>query len=147
MSRQFEAKQHIRNVVTGPEAKLLSSDGSVLPGILGVAGATEVLESGMEIGVDRIIMASGSEFALHTHPGAHILYVLRSCGFIHVDGVDYELGPGETVYVPAQFPHGVKTNPQVAEPFEILAFGVPHMPLDSDRRMTLVAGREVSPNR
>ncbi|MEO3890674.1 cupin domain-containing protein [Nonomuraea sp. B5E05] len=138
MSREFEATQHIQNVFTGSEVKLLGSDGSVLPGILGVAGVSELLKPGVEIGVDRIIMQSGSEFALHTHPGAHILYVLRSHGFIHVDGVDYEMAQGDTVYVPARFAHGVKTNPKAREAFEILAFGVPHMPIDSEHRMEFV---------
>lgn len=135
----FDPDKHILNIFTEPEVKMLSSDGSVLMGILGVAGASEVIESGVEIGADRIIMQPGAAFELHTHPGAHILYVLESRGFIHIDGVDYEMTKGDTVYVPANYAHGVKTNRQVAEPFQLLAFGVPHMPVTSTERMTLVS--------
>ena|SRR5437899_9173886 len=138
MNPEFFPERHIRNVLTEPEVKLLSSDGSILQGIMGVAGATEIIDSGSEIGADRIIMQPGARFELHTHPGAHILYVLKSRGFIHVDGVDHVMAAGDTVFVPANFAHGVKTDASVAEPLEILAFGVPHMPVDSQERMTLV---------
>ncbi|MER7460026.1 cupin domain-containing protein [Micromonospora sp. NPDC126480] len=138
MQAQFDPQRHIQNLSTGQERKLLSNDGSILDGILGVPGAAELIETGVEIGVDRIVMSPGAEFELHTHPGAHILYVLKSRGFIHVDGVDYDMVEGDSVYVPARFAHGVKTNRSVDEPFEILAFGVPHMPIDSRDRMTVV---------
>ncbi|MEH0971291.1 cupin domain-containing protein [Micromonospora sp. CPCC 205546] len=138
MQSQFDPQRHIQNLSTGQSLKLLHSDGSVLDGISGVPGAAELIESGAEVGVDRIIMDPGAEFELHTHPGAHILYVLKARGFIHVDGVDYDMVEGDSVYVPANFAHGVKTNKKVDEPFEILAFGVPHMPIDSRDRMTVV---------
>lgn len=131
------ADRHIQNIFTGSTVKMIDPDGLPLEGIEGVSGANEIIDSGIEIGADRIIMQPGSQFELHTHPGAHILYVLKSRGFIHVDGVDYEMTAGDTVYVPAQFAHGVKTNPKVDEPFEILSFGVPHMPIDSAERMAL----------
>lgn len=138
MRTTFDPNKHIQNIAKEPDAKLLSSDGSVLSGIMGVAGAAEIIENDWEIGVDRLKMESGSAFELHTHPGAHILYVLKSRGFIHIDGVDYELGQGDTVYVPADYAHGIKTNTNVRTPFELLAFGVPHMPISSQNRMTLV---------
>lgn len=138
MSTEFNPREHIQNILTGSHVKLYNPDGSVLPGISGVSGVAEFLESGTEIGADRIIMESGARFELHTHPGAHILYVLRSRGYIHIAGIDYEMAEGDTVYVPAEFPHGVKTNQEVAEPLELLAFGVPHMPVDSRSRMKLV---------
>ena len=135
---RFDADRHIRSVGRTPDAKLLAPDGSVLAGIMGVAGAAETIGSGMEIGVDRLRMESGSKFDLHIHPGAHILYVLKSRGFIHIDGVDYRIGEGDTVYVPADYPHGIKTDARVSAPFELLAFGAPHMPISSQQRMTLV---------
>lgn len=138
MSALFDPQRHIRNIFDGAEVKMVGPDGAVLPGIRGVSGVAEFLESGTEMGADRILMDSGSQFELHTHPGAHILYVLRSKGFIHVAGVDYEMAEGDTVYVPALFAHGVKTNPDVEEPLELLAIGVPHMPVDSTSRMTMV---------
>jgi quercetin dioxygenase-like cupin family protein len=136
--QQFRPTDHIQNILTGERLKMLEPDGLPLQGIEGVPGVVEILDSGIEIGADRIIMQPGSAFELHTHPGAHILYVLRASGFIHVDGVDYEMSEGDTVYVPAQFAHGVKTNPEVRHTFEILSFGVPHLPIDSSERMSTV---------
>ena len=139
MPIEFDPETHIRSIARTPDAKLLAPDGSVLTGIMGVAGVAEVIDAGMEIGIDRLHMEQGAEFELHTHPGAHVLYVLKSCGYIHVDGVDYEIGEGDTVYVPANYAHGVRTNPAVSKPFELLSFGVPHMPISSTERMTIVA--------
>ncbi|MFI1838974.1 cupin domain-containing protein [Streptomyces olivaceoviridis] len=135
---EFDATRHIQNILTNSTLKMLEPDGTPLNGIEGVPGVSEIIDSGIEIGADRIIMQPGSAFELHTHPGAHILYVMRAAGFIHVDGVDYEMTEGDTVYVPARFAHGVKTNPEVDEAFEILSFGVPHLPIDSSERMSVV---------
>jgi quercetin dioxygenase-like cupin family protein len=141
-STVFNLDKHVCNIAAEPDAKLISSDGSILLGIMGLAGAAEVIENGWEVGVDRLKMEPGSAFELHTHPGAHILYVLRSQGYIRIDGVDHELVEGDTVYVPAKHAHGIKTNPRVSQPFELLAFGVPHMPISSRERMTLIDEEE-----
>ncbi|MFL6128904.1 MAG: cupin domain-containing protein [Mycobacteriales bacterium] len=138
MDLKFDPDRHIRSVRHGRLVSLLDSERRVLRGVRGIVGVFEELDDGTEIGADRLIMESGSEFELHTHPGAHILYVLRSRGHIHVDGVDYEIGEGDTVLVPARYVHGVRTMRSVAAPLEILAFGVPHLPLASAERMTLV---------
>ncbi|MEU5396103.1 cupin domain-containing protein [Streptomyces tibetensis] len=134
----FDPKSHVVNMIEADQVVMLNSDKTVLEGILGVAGVAELLDSGDEIGLDRITMETGAEFELHTHPGAHILYILSSHGFIHVDGVDYAMTTGDSVFVPANYPHGVKTDPTATEPLQFLAFGVPHMPIDSSDRMTVV---------
>ncbi|MEU9044417.1 MULTISPECIES: cupin domain-containing protein [unclassified Kitasatospora] len=139
----FDPTRHIRNVLTEASTVLTQSDGTVLEGISGRPGAGEEALAGMRIGVDRIVLEPGSEFELHTHEGDHILYVLASEGFIHVDGTDFRMRAGDTVYVPAKYPHGVKTDPAMEQPLEILAFGVPHAPLDSPHRMTLVGNNEI----
>src|SRR4051812_28159274 len=123
MDLMFDPDLHITNVLEGPEVKLIDSDGAVLKGISGVAGSTAPVEPSGMIGADRIIMTPGSAFELHTPPGAHILYVIKSRGFIRVDGVDYVMRQGDTVFVPANFAHGVKTDATADEPLQILAFG------------------------
>ncbi|MEV6421249.1 cupin domain-containing protein [Streptomyces sp. NPDC051662] len=138
MSEKFDADRHIRNVLGKRTVNLTDPAGIVLAGVEGVEGAAEKIDPDIEIGVDRLVMQPGSAFELHTHPGAHLLYVLRARGLIHVDGVDYEIGPGDTIFVPARYAHGVRTRREAREPFELLAFGVPHMPLTSPERMTLV---------
>ncbi|ARF53272.1 cupin domain-containing protein [Streptomyces gilvosporeus] len=139
MDVKFDPERHIRNIYREPAVALLSPHGEVLRGISGTSGASEEFPAAQEIGVDRIVMQPGSAFELHTHPGAHILYVLRARGLIHVDGTDYEMTEGDTVYVPAHYAHGVRTHPDAEGPVEFLAFGIPHMPLDSPHRMSLVA--------
>ncbi|MCC3769584.1 cupin domain-containing protein [Streptomyces sp. UNOC14_S4] len=135
---RFDPEKHIRHLGAEPVIGLLDPRGRVLPGISGTAGVAERIAAGAEIGIDRIMMKPGSAFALHTHPGAHILYVLRARGIIHVDGTDYAMAEGDTVYVPAHYAHGVRTLGDSRTPLEFLAFGVPHMPLDSSRRMSFV---------
>ncbi|HEX7309081.1 cupin domain-containing protein [Lentzea sp.] len=135
---RFDPETHIQSVQEGPYLELVDHHGRPLEGILGVPGVAEQIGLGVPIGADRLVMQPGTAFELHTHPGAHILYVLASRGFIHVDGVDYEMKAGDTVFVPADYAHGVKTNAKVSEPLQILAFGVPHMPVESKDRMTLV---------
>lgn len=143
---QFDPDSHIRNVLVEVDTRLRHSNGSILPGITGRAGAAADGCIGVPIGVDRIILEPGSEFHLHTHPGDHLVYVLASRGFIHVDGHDFLIRAGDTVYIPACYPHGVKTDAEVAEPLEILAFGVPHVPLGSRIRMTVVPEKEGPPS-
>ncbi|SDG59584.1 Cupin domain-containing protein [Lentzea fradiae] len=137
---RFDPEVHIRGIQDEPFVQLVDHHGRPLEGIKGVAGVAEEIGLGVPIGADRLVMQPGTAFELHTHPGAHILYVLSSRGFIHIDGVDYEMKAGDTVFVPADYAHGVKTNAKVSEPLQILAFGVPHMPLESKERMTLVEG-------
>ncbi|CRK61871.1 hypothetical protein [Alloactinosynnema sp. L-07] len=138
MTLAFDPAKHIQNIYSGAAVDIFDNNGNMLPGISGVVGAVERLESGMEVGADRITMKPGARFELHTHPGAHILFVLKSRGHIHIDGVNYEMVEGDTVYVPANFAHGVRTIDDSDETLEFLAFGVPHMPLESTERMTLV---------
>ncbi|WP_203833142.1 cupin domain-containing protein [Actinoplanes regularis] len=124
--------------MTGEPVKLLHSDGSVLVDIGGVAGAVGTIGADTEVGLDRIVMQPGAAFELHTHPGAHILYVLSSRGLIHIDGLDYPIARGDSIFVPADYPHGVKTDPGTDQPLEFVAFGVPHMPIGSPDRMMVM---------
>ena len=133
--RPFDVKRHIV-IETCPTQPLADGDGGILEGVFGFAGVASILENGDEIGVDLIHMAAGTAFELHTHPGAHILVVREGRGSITIDGVDYKMRPGDTVYVPAQYPHGVRAG--LTTNVSFLAFGVPHMPLSSPERMTLV---------
>jgi len=115
--------------------------GIQLEGIQGVEGAAGILEnewSKFEMGLDYIVMIPGSQFPLHTHPGSHILYILDGPGIVHIEGVDYQVSTGDSVFVPAVFPHGVKTNPDHLQDFRFLAVGYPHHKVDSATRMTVV---------
>jgi quercetin dioxygenase-like cupin family protein len=137
MRARFDKGKHVKNLLTGRKVSLVDSAGAILPGISGIEGAAELIGLGMEIGVDRLLMEPGAEFERHTHPGAHLLYVIKSHGFINVDEVDYDIAAGDSIFVPADYPHGIKTDPESCETFELLAFGVPHVNLQSKSRMIL----------
>lgn len=137
MNRIFRPGEHLTNLLAGELVDMYDDEGNRLPGIQGVGGSRARTEGGLAIGVDRIVMQPGSAFPLHTHEGDHLLAILSGKGSIHVDGVVYELTSGDSIYVPAEYPHGVG-GPLDDEPFEILAFGIPHHPIDSHTRMRLV---------
>ena len=136
--RRFTSSQHIRNVLAGEWHDLFDQSGNRLDGIRGRIGAAALTESGIEIGADLIEMQPGSAFPLHKHPGDHILYVISGRGIVHVDGTDHTIVTGDTIFVPAEYPHGVKTYPDEATPFRLLAVGHPHINLSSKDRMQIV---------
>lgn len=74
-------------------------------------------------------------FPLHTHPGHHLIYVVRGGGTIMVDGLTERTIPGDLYMVQAELPHafGALANGQY-----ILSFGAPHIPIDSPDRMHLI---------
>ncbi|WP_208608173.1 cupin domain-containing protein [Amycolatopsis pretoriensis] len=115
--------------------------GVELEDIFGVSGSRAEALPDLTIGLDRIVMLPGTAFPLHVHPGAHLLYVLDGRGGLRVDGQDYVLERGDSIYVPADYPHGVQ-GPVDDRPLEFLAFGVPHHEVDSTTRMVLVRDDE-----
>jgi len=137
--REFTAEEHIRNVLEGAWVPLHDEDGKELEGIRGRMGAVAVGMMDHEIGVDCIEMQPGAAFALHVHPGDHILYILEGIGLVHVDGNDHHVRPGDSVFIPAEKAHGVKTyKPPHDKRFLFLAFGHPHKHVEATDRMTLV---------
>jgi quercetin dioxygenase-like cupin family protein len=127
-----------RNLEREEWVALLDERGRELPGIRGKAGVAGRSADGREFGADRIEMEPGTAFPLHTHEGDHILYVERGRGYVHVNGVDHRVGAGDTIFVPAHYPHGVQTDPACEEPFVFLAVGYPHRHVQARDRMTLV---------
>jgi len=136
--RSFNRENHIKNVMQGEWVHLRDDRGAELPGIRGRIGACAMTVRGYDIGVDLIEMQPGAAFPLHVHPGDHILFVLHGRGIVHVDGVDHRVAVGETIYVPAEYHHGVKTILDEPEPFTFIAFGYPHKHLEAADRMTVV---------
>lgn len=134
--RKFNAGEHIRKLVCGEFVALYDETGRALEGIRGRAGVVALTASGVEIGVDYIEMQPGSAFQLHVHPGDHILYCLSGQGLVHVDGENHAMNVGDTVFIPAEYPHGVKNESRGTLRF--LAFGHPHKPIDATDRMRYV---------
>ena len=140
MSIKFDPTRHIKSIAHDDWIALKHSDGHDMEGIRGIAGVWENEElHGHEMGVDRIHMDAGRRFNLHTHPGAHILIVIEGWVKVHIDGTDYRVDAGDTIYIPADYVHGVRNDHANAVDAEFLAFGYPHMPIDSHLRMHEVA--------
>jgi quercetin dioxygenase-like cupin family protein len=136
--RKFIAGEHLRTVLDGPWIELVDETGAPLPGIRGRTGATAHTAEEIEIGADVIEMQPGSAFPLHTHPGQHILYVIDGEGFVHIDGEDHAVKAGDTIFIPAEYAHGVRTMALAAGPLLLLSVGYPHQHIGSRERMRTV---------
>jgi quercetin dioxygenase-like cupin family protein len=136
VKRKFIADDHIRAVFSGKWVAMIDNTGSTLAGIRGRAGAAGQTDDGEEIGVDLIEMQPGSGFELHTHSGQHILYVVEGEGAVVVDGVAHSIHAGDTIFVPAEYPHGVTTG-EADRPLSLLSFGYPHTHIGAIDRMHL----------
>ena len=137
---KFDPAMHIRNIRKRHLEEVSDGRGGALQGVSGLSGAGAVLDSGDPVGVDSIAMQPGSAFALHTHPGAHILVITEGEGIISVDGTDHVIREGDSVFVPALYPHAVRASDSLGVSF--LAFGIPHRPVSALDRMSLVKGPE-----
>jgi mannose-6-phosphate isomerase-like protein (cupin superfamily) len=137
-ARAFRESEHIKNVLNGEWTALFDEMGQQLEGIRGRMGAFSMTFTNHEIGVDLIEMLPGSAFPLHVHPGDHILYVMHGNGCVSVDSVDHAVKEGDTIYIPAEYPHGVKSDVGQVGRLVFLAFGHPHKHLSATDRMKLV---------
>jgi nitrite reductase/ring-hydroxylating ferredoxin subunit/quercetin dioxygenase-like cupin family protein len=97
------------------------------------------LVSNQAIGADLIRLPAGAGFPPHTHPGHHVLVIAAGKGTITYGGRIYPSEAGEIYLVEGRVSHAVGAITDHV----ILAVGAPHMPVDSDRRMTVVPYQEV----
>ena len=136
--RQFLKDEHIRNIQSGDWVDLFDEFGNQLKGIRGRMGAAGLTLNGNEIGVDLIEMKPGAAFPLHSHPGDHILFVISGSGIVHIDGIDYAIDTEDSIFIPAEYPHGVRFDGcSSSSVFQFLAFGYPHKHLSAKDRMKL----------
>lgn len=135
--RRFIGHQHIRNVLDGPWVDLVDETGAPLPGIKGRVGAVGPTTDGVGLGADLVEMQPGAAFPLHVHLGDHILYIISGEGLVHVDDADYPLREGDTVFIPAEYPHGVRVLDAATAPLVFLAVGHPHRHVGARDRMRL----------
>jgi quercetin dioxygenase-like cupin family protein len=123
---------------------MVDDSGNSLTGIRGRSGVAAPTVEGIEIGADVIEMLPGSAFPYHTHSGEHILYVIQGSGYVYIDGIDHSIKEGDTIFIAAEYPHGVKTDKIATSPFLLLAFGYPHKHIGSLDRMRIVADDDSS---
>jgi quercetin dioxygenase-like cupin family protein len=128
----------IRNLQSGPWQPLHLETGEIIHGVRGRSGASGSPDGVSLMGMDLIEMDAGAAFELHTHPGAHILYVLSGNGRLDIGGEPRRLSAGDCVYVPAAAPHGVSCAVDSPSPLSFIAVGFPHRAVDAPDRMHLV---------
>jgi quercetin dioxygenase-like cupin family protein len=134
--RAWVSDEHLRNILQGEWTPMYDSDGKPLKGIRGRVGAVGTSMHGLEVGVDLIEMQPGTAFDIHVHDGDHVLYVESGQGSVFIDGERRSVKRGDTIFIAAEFPHGVQGPPSSAkEPLLIVAFGHPHTHVDSKHRM------------
>src|SRR3954454_17341887 len=92
----------------------------------------ESLVSNGALGADVIHLAAGEGFVPHTHPGHHLLIVIGGDGTITYGGHIYPTSAGQIYLIEGEVPHAVGAITDHV----ILAVGSPHLPVDSEGRMT-----------
>jgi quercetin dioxygenase-like cupin family protein len=105
----------------------------------GAAATGLGLVSNGTIGADVIRLPAGAGFPPHTHRGHHVLVVLGGRGTITYGGHVHPTEAGEVYLVEGSVSHAVGAITDHV----ILAVGAPHMPVDSEARMSLVDYDEV----
>lgn len=109
----------------------------VLPGIRGqrgVQGFPLGEEANIPMGIDLLDMESGTQFPLHTHPGAHILFILEGQGTVTIGDHVYTTRPGDCFFIPGGLQHGVGAP----QHHQFLSIGFPHKSLEDPSRMDIV---------
>lgn len=134
-ARKFVAEQHLRNLLAGEWVEMFDANGNLLVGIRGRIGACATKVDGTDIGVDLLEMQPGSAFPLHEHDGDHILYFMSGGGIVHINGTDHVVKMGDSIFIPAEYPHGVRVPDTAKEVLLTLAFGHPHKHVSSRDRM------------
>jgi quercetin dioxygenase-like cupin family protein len=137
-ARRFISETHIKSLLEGAWLPTFDDSGKQLQGIRGRIGVAQTTKDGIEMGVDLFEMEPGSAFPLHTHEGDHILYGIKGQVYVSVDGIDHILKEGDSMFIPAEYPHGVKTIPDSKEVAQFLAFGHPHKHVSALDRLKLI---------
>lgn len=144
IERAFDREKHLVDLHKGEFVEMYDELGKVLDGIRGKAGAAGLSDFDEELGLDYIEMQPGSSFPLHVHPGDHVLYFVgKAEGIVHIDREDYHVAPGTSVFVPADYPHGVKTYDKETSALSFIAIGHPHKHVTSKHRMMRVTDEGV----
>jgi quercetin dioxygenase-like cupin family protein len=61
------------------------------------------------------IIGPSSAVPMHSHNCEESVMVLSGHGFVEIDGVEYEVRPGDTTFLPADIPHCFKNASEVEE--------------------------------
>ena len=135
-SPKFDKDKHIIPLRKSNFIAMVGPDGQKIQGVAARRGVVEADTSiGLNIGTDMIQMMPGASFANHSHPGDHILYVLRGRGSLSVGGEVIPMARGSIYFVKAGVPHAMSADNDSW--LRVLAIGFPHKEVDDPNRMKL----------
>lgn len=96
------------------------------------ATARELVAAG-PFGADLIRFPAGGCVPDHTHPGAHILFVLSGTGWVDYEREPVRLEPGVCYLIPPGARHGIRAETELT----LLAVANDRRPAGSSERLTL----------
>ncbi|MSU60650.1 MAG: cupin domain-containing protein [Candidatus Staskawiczbacteria bacterium] len=105
--------------------KMQHSDGTARP---------LVVDKEAKFGADIVRFAPGDGVGLHTHVGAHILFVAKGTGILTYDDEKHGMFPGLVYGIPSNMPHAIDAITELM----LLAVGNDHKAADSPERLDLV---------
>lgn len=105
---------------------------------------SEDMGNGEHLGVDRLRLKPHQKFPKHTHPGHHLLYVIKGIGTVTIGDDIYTTAPGDLYLVNGNIPHAVSAG---AAGQLLLSFGAPHKHLDDANRIKILPEKKEKRNR
>jgi mannose-6-phosphate isomerase-like protein (cupin superfamily) len=82
------------------------------------------------VGCEYVAMSPGQVLAPHVHCKAHsFILIIAGHGIVSIDGRDFHIGPGHTIYIPAGVAHGFRTLDA-----ELVLYGFQSPPIIQDTR-------------
>ena len=89
-------------------------------------------------GADIIRFGPGEKVKKHTHPGDHILFVLKGTGIVEYYDDKYQLSPGVVYLIPEYVPHAIYADDTETNELILLAVGNDHRPVNSKDRLVMI---------
>jgi len=82
------------------------------------------------VGCEYVAMQPGQVLAPHVHRKAHsFILIIAGHGIVSIDGEDFPIGPGHTIYLPSGVAHGFKTLDE-----ELVLYGFQSPPIIQETR-------------
>jgi quercetin dioxygenase-like cupin family protein len=82
------------------------------------------------VGCEYVAMAPGQVLAPHVHSKAQsFILIIAGHGIVSIEGQDFPIGPGHTIYIPAGIAHGFRTLDE-----ELVLYGFQSPPIIQDTR-------------